>query len=430
MSALQKTNRLLRLILGAFLLIAFRVWHLAAIQREEKLSEARRPQRRTVVQNADRGIISDRFGIPLALNRICYRAAVCYREISQMPAVKWTTDDAGLRTKISPRRDYIRSLSQRLSQIVPSLDGDRIEDQIYSKASLFPHVPFVLASNLSEEQYYRLKGLERLWPGLHAEIGSERFYPLGKTASNILGYLGAIDQKEYLAIAGELDLLQQMLSGGSEDESIARRYQELKEKAYTLRDSVGKAGIEKQYEHELRGFYGKKTFEIDQKGNCLRELFGSKEAIPGNTVALSLSAELQQYCEELLMQDEKSRDGRSLGADPWTKTRKAQKQPWIKGGAIVALGSQYGRSPGAGFGLRDSIPTISSCLRKKKEKCPGSAAGKNRRVHRGCLGRNGRPSTRARKEKKNRCPCLGRPTSSGFFPRTVPSPRFGVGSTI
>ena len=88
-SPLQKSNRLLQIFLGAFLLIAFRIWHLAVVQREEKLEEAQKPQRRTIVQQAERGSIVDRFGIPLATNRICYNASIYYSQFTQIPSVVW-----------------------------------------------------------------------------------------------------------------------------------------------------------------------------------------------------------------------------------------------------------------------------------------------------------------------------------------------------
>ena len=83
-----------------------------------------------------------------------------------------------------------------------AMDPDRIEDLIHAKASLFPHVPFIIQSNISEQQYYRLRALEREWLGLHAAIAVERTYPLGKTAASVIGHLGAISQKEYLAYRG------------------------------------------------------------------------------------------------------------------------------------------------------------------------------------------------------------------------------------
>lgn len=338
MSALQKTNRLLQIFLGAFLLIAFRIWHLAVIQREEKLIESQKPREKTFVQRADRGLIVDRFGTPLAQNRIRYNASIYYSQIAEIPSRGWTYTPDGRRVRSFPRKEYIHKLSNRLGKEL-SKDPERIEDLIHSKASLFPHTPFVIESNLTEEHYYRLKGMEREWPGLHAETASERFYPLGMTASHLLGHLGAISQSEYLEMAEELELLRQM---SLYDSSLGLRYQELQERGYTINDLVGKIGLEKQYEKELRGFSGKKTFEIDRKGQILRELPGSKEPVSGQKVVLSLSAELQQFCEALLIQNEKTRDGRSLGLDPDAKKRTALKQPWIKGGAIVAFDPKNG----------------------------------------------------------------------------------------
>lgn len=338
---IQKSNRLLQIILGAFLLIAFRIWHIAVVQRDEKLQEALKPQRRTIVQQAERGRILDRYRLPLAANRICYRAAIYYSQFSQIPSVIWQTESAGERKKITCRKNYIHDLSCMLAQEL-NMDAERIEDLIHSKASLFPHAPYIIQTNLSEPQYYRLKGLERSWVGLRAEIGSERTYPYGKIGSPLIGYLGAIDQKEYLKIAEEIDDLQQSIRDGNTDETQLQRLQELKEKAYTLNDFVGKSGIEKQYEEKLRGFYGKKIFEIDQKGNCIQELAGSKPPVHGQSIVLSLSIELQQFCEELLIQNEKTREKRSIGADPQTKTKKILKQPLIKGGAIVAIDPNNG----------------------------------------------------------------------------------------
>jgi len=340
-SPLQKSNRLLQIFLSAFLLIAFRIWHLAVVQRDEKLEEAYKPQRRTIIQQAERGSIVDRFGIPLATNRICYNASIYYSQFTQIPSVIWSTDEIGQRVKTYTRKDYIRKLSNVLGREL-EMDSERIEDLIHAKASLFPHVPFILKSNISEQQYYRLKALEREWLGLHAAIAVERVYPQGKTASSVIGHLGAISQKEYLDIAAELEYLQQMIAETGEEEPFLNRFLELKEKAYTINDLVGKAGIEKFYEQELRGLYGKKIFEVDRKGNCLRELPGGKEPAAGKTIRLSLSAELQQFCESLLIQNEKTRDHNSVGLDPQTRIRKFLKQPLIKGGAIVALDPNNG----------------------------------------------------------------------------------------
>ncbi len=349
-----KTNRTLLIICIAFFMIGIRVIHLGVIQREDHLKEAEKPKLRTILVQADRGEISDRFGIPMASNRILYNAAIYYSQIHQIPSTGWTVDENGNRMRTTPRRDHIRNLAHLLGEEL-ELDPERTEDLIHSKASLLPHVPFVLKTNLKEKEYYRLKMLEKDWLGLYAEIGSERYYPLGKVGCHLLGTLGSISQKEYMAIAREIRSLQEILAeyetlgsfhslflGYDSIEEIYQRLDTLKNKAYTLSAKVGKNGIEGQCEEDLRGSWGIKALEVDNQGKPLRELPQSKEPIPGSRVVLSISSELQQFAEELLIQSEKERDRKSFGIDPIDKIRKEQKQPWIKGGSIVAMDPKTG----------------------------------------------------------------------------------------
>ncbi|MBS0624504.1 MAG: hypothetical protein JSS32_00465 [Verrucomicrobia bacterium] len=349
----SKTNQVLRVILIAVFLILFRVWHLAVVQRDDKLLHAHRSQRKTHLVRADRGSICDRFHVPLALNRICYNASIYYSHIAQIPIATWQEDSSGTRKKIFPRKEYIEKLSALLAQEL-GLDSLRIEDEIHSKASLFPHAPYIVKSDLSEKEHSRLCQLEREWPGLHAEIASERFYPLGKVGADLIGTMGSINSREYGEIAQEMGRLEEAAQafeeGRWEDlppgyhriEDVYRRLHELKEKAYTLNDRIGKTGAEGQFEQRLRGYFGKKSIEIDQKGRFLKDLPNSRPAVAGQQVVLSISSELQQFAESLLAHDEKVREGRSLGFDPAVKSRKALKQPWIKGGAIVALDPNTG----------------------------------------------------------------------------------------
>lgn len=338
MSTASKIHRVLGIFFLFFLVIVLRVWHLGVIQREEKLREAQKPQQRTVLARADRGTICDRFHIPMAQNRICYNAAIYYAQIAGIPTIEWRTDPDGKPVKTYARKEYIRKLSSLLAKIL-ELDPEHVEDLIHSKAALFPHVPFIIKARLREEEHYRLRMLEKDWPGIYAEISSIRSYPQGKTGCNLIGTMGAISQKEYSAIAQEMSELQ--IAADSLELEDQERLTELKEKAYAINDLVGKTGIEAQYEEELRGFFGKKIFEVDQKGRFVREIAG-KEATPGKQLILSISSELQQFAESLLTRDERTRDGKSGWFDPVEKIRKNQKQPWIKGGAIAVLDPKTG----------------------------------------------------------------------------------------
>jgi len=337
MTTTSKTNKVLGIFLIAFLSIVLRVWHLAVIQREEKLIEAQKPQKRSILLRADRGTICDRFNIPMALNKISYNAAIYYSQITQIPTITWKKSPEGKQLKVYARKEYVKNLATTLAKTL-DLDPVRVEDLIHSKAALFPHVPFIIKTNLTEQEHYRLKMLEKDFVGIHAEIASKRHYPLGKIGCGIIGTMGAISANEYLSIAQEIKELE-TLTVPSEQDQI--RLAELKEKAYGINDLIGKTGIEAQFEEELRGFFGKKIFEVDQKGKFLKELSERKQ-VPGRQVVLSISSELQEFAEQLLANDESTRDGRSACYDRTLKVKKKQKQPWIKGGAIVALDPKTG----------------------------------------------------------------------------------------
>lgn len=362
-----KTKVVLKVILSAFLIIALRVWHLEVIQREDKKRDAEHPKRRTIVQRADRGTILDRHNNPLAVNKICYNATIYYNQISQVPAISWK-DVEGKRVRVYPRRDYIQQLSLELGHLL-KLDPVRVEDLIHSKASLFPHVPFVIKSGLSEEEHFRLALIEKDWLGVHAEIASERFYPKGRIGGEIIGSMGCISSREYLSIAEEI---KQLETKAQEEGEIGQRYLELKEKAYTIQDLVGKTGIEGRFEQQLRGFYGKKIFEVDPKGKFLKEKIGGHSAIPGQQINLTLSIELQEFAEALLAENEALRDGRSMGFDPQAKERKVLKQPWIKGGSIVAMDPNTGEilamASTPRFDPNDFIPSSNEKLQTEKQR--------------------------------------------------------------
>ena len=65
------------------------------------------------------------------------------------------------------------------------------------------------------------------------------------------------------------------------------------------------------------------------------------------------------------------REGRSLGVDPQDKKKKVQKQPWIKGGAIVALDPNTGEILALAsyprFDPNDFIPSGEDALRRNKQ---------------------------------------------------------------
>ncbi len=349
----DKANRVLHFVFVALIFLLIRIWYLAVVVHEERREEALRPQERSVLIPAKRGPVCDRMNIPLATSHVSYQAAIIYADLREIPAVTWEKEDGGKKKKRFLRREYITSLSQFLSKEL-DLESTRIEDLIYSKAALYYQLPFTLRENLSEEQYYRLKAKEKDWPGLRVEKIPQRVYPFGRVAGEIIGYMGAIDKKEYEKIFTEIHALKHYLGDLEQNptlelpenfasvEEVQERLHSLEELSYTLNDSVGKAGIEGKYEQELRGFRGKQRFIVDAKGKYLYPLPDSTPPSSGKRLILTLSIELQKYCEELLIKNEKIRHVLSSNIYGTKRTVLSQKEPWIKGGAIVAMDPRSG----------------------------------------------------------------------------------------
>jgi cell division protein FtsI/penicillin-binding protein 2 len=343
--------RRIRHILNVFLLglslIAVRVWYLSVVQYDDHFQSSRKPQRRTLIQPALRGTIRDRFNLPLAMNTIQYNAAVCYSDIRQIPHVRWEKDEYGGRKRVLARKLYIEKLSQFLAEEL-EMDSMEIEDTIHGRASLFPHTPFVIKEDLSEKLYYKLKMAEKEWLGIQMQQAGKRVYPMGKCASDVIGHMGAISQREYHSVAQEMRQLRDYLTsreggkavflpkGYDSPSEVRRRLRHLEERAYSINDQVGKCGVEAAFDEVLRGRCGRQTVEVDTRGNPLSQLPGGREEVSGQRLVLSLSAELQQTAEELLASYESFQDKRDANRE------KERSTPWVRGGSIVVMDPKSG----------------------------------------------------------------------------------------
>ncbi|MBS0629630.1 MAG: hypothetical protein JSS30_05320 [Verrucomicrobia bacterium] len=371
----RRTGRILNFFLVVLLLILVRVWYLSVIQYDLHYQESLKPQRRSIIERVERGSIRDRFNIPLAVNKMQYNAAICYCDIRQIPSVIWEKDERGKKKRVMARQDYIKKISNHLAKVL-NLDPQFIEDTIQSKACLFPHTPFVLKEDVSEKLYLELKMRERDWPGLKMQRTAKRVYPHGKLACDVIGYMGAIGEQEFLKIASEIEQLKIYLTqheegnapflpeGFTSPQEVKRRLQDLQQRAYTINDQVGKSGVEAFFDERLRGRVGKKIYEIDIKGNPLRELAGGKAPSPGERLILSLSAELQLEAEKLLAEYEMLQEKRDQ-ADG-----KRSHPPWQRGGAIVVMDPKTGEILALAsyprFNPNDLVPAQTAEKRKTK----------------------------------------------------------------
>jgi penicillin-binding protein 2 len=110
-------------------------------------------------------------------------------------------------------------------------------------------------------------------PGVHVVVEPRRSYPEGALFAQILGYTGPVS---------------------------AERYVDLRELGYQPDDLIGQAGLEAQYERELRGTYGAQLVEKDVTGRQTQVLRTVREAAPGATLRLTIDQDVQQDAETAL----------------------------------------------------------------------------------------------------------------------------------
>jgi penicillin-binding protein len=102
-----------------------------------------------------------------------------------------------------------------------------------------------------------------------------RHYPLGEKASHLVGYIQSIN-------AEELEVL--------------------RERGYHMNSILGKAGLEKIYEDELRAVDGYEVVIVDDKG-ALKESLAKKDKVEGKDVTLTIDAQMQCRLYDLFSTD-------------------------------------------------------------------------------------------------------------------------------
>ncbi|MEM6781873.1 MAG: penicillin-binding protein 2 [Pseudomonadota bacterium] len=199
-----------------------------------------------------RGEIVDRFGVPLAVNKQNFRVLV-------------TPEQTG---------DLKKAL-KKLHQIV-ELQEDTVERLLKQAKKSAAFVPLEIKDNLDWDQVAKIEVNLPDLPGLSIDVGEIRSYPFADSTAHMIGYVGAVNKKE---LADEENKPVLKLPGFR----------------------IGKTGIEKALDKDLRGSAGNVEMEVNVLGREVRELKRDNGTI-GSRVVLSIDAELQRYTQERLAQ--------------------------------------------------------------------------------------------------------------------------------
>lgn len=248
--------------LGAVCLAALfaRLWMLQVLYGEEMrtLSEDNRIRLRRT--EGTRGLIVDRFGRTLVDSRASFDAMIVPEDATDM-----------------------ESTVELLAHFLKQSAADTQE--ILAQASGRPPFQEILVKrDLDWEEIVAVETHQLDLAGVSLRVTPRRSYLLGSVLAHTLGYVGEASKEEV--------------------ERDAR---------YRARDLVGKSGLEKQWEEQLRGVMGGQQVEVDAVGRELRVLH-EVDAQPGNTLRLTLDLDLQTAAEQSLGE----RVGSIVALDPKT----------------------------------------------------------------------------------------------------------------
>ncbi len=234
---------------GVGLMLAGRMAWLSIAQNDRytMLSESNRVNMTLLPPR--RGWIVDRHGVPIANNRTDFRVDIIPDRLRD--------------------KERVLPLLGRILQL-PLEEVERIAIDLDHAAGF---QPVQVAENLDWERFAAVSVRLPELPGVAPTRGFARNYPAGAAVAHLTGYVGVPNVEQYKKTRDPL-----LVTPGFK---------------------LGKDGLEKMLEDELRGQAGAKRVEVTARGKLVAEL-ATKPDVPGKTARLTIDAGLQEYAARRL----------------------------------------------------------------------------------------------------------------------------------
>ncbi len=200
-----------------------------------------------------RGLILDRNGVTLASNRPNFRLLVA------------KDGDMDVETTVT-----------ELSNLVP-IDGKR-RDRLIKDINRAPkRSPVSVMEDMTWEEFSRVNVRAPELPGVTADMGEVRVYPHGGAFAHVIGYVAKVNDKDVKNAGPNPDPL-----------------------LYNPGFRIGRQGIEKAFDIELRGKPGAQKQEVDAKGRVVRQdPRGDIAPTPGKEIRLTIDVDVQERALEV-----------------------------------------------------------------------------------------------------------------------------------
>lgn len=239
------------IVVLAFTALTLQLWRLQIVEGSYYRERAEENRLRLATVGAPRGIIYDRRGELLVENQPSLTVAAVVADIP-------VNQQAALVEKLEP------ILGMPAEEIAGLMEQRRSSGHLFT--------PITLKAGVSQGTAFVLEERHRELPGISVLVEARRHYKDGEVMPHILGYMGRISAEEHA---------------------------QLGEQGYDLNATLGKMGVERTYEQELRGRPGREQLEVDVNGRK-RKVLASEAPEPGLNLVLSIDIELQREILRIL----------------------------------------------------------------------------------------------------------------------------------
>lgn len=249
-------------VISIFFVIFVRFWYLQVKEAEHYKELSQNNRLRLVKSPAPRGIVYDRLGVKVADNRPGFDLFLVPEDVVDWAATK-----------------------DKLKKLV-GIEATEIDEKLLKNKGRPQFQAVKLKEDLSWEETVRIESYKFEIPGIILDVSPKRLYLYPEPFAHLLGYLGEISEKE---------LKETEIAG------------------YGPGDLVGKYGLEKSLEEDLKGTAGGKEVEVDALGRKIN-VVNWNSPYPGNNVKLTIDLRTQVAAWTAM----KDRVGAVVAMDPKT----------------------------------------------------------------------------------------------------------------
>lgn len=246
----QRIQIFYAIVIISLLVIIGRLWYFQIAKGEyyAHLSEGNRM--RQIRTSPSRGIIYDRHGNPLIRSRHAFTVSLVPGGIPQNS----------------------QAVMELLGEILQMSD-EELKEAI-DRGRGHPYESVRLVRDVDPKTVIAIEENRFLLPGVFIEVEAVREYLCGNLASHFLGYLGLISAQEL---------------------------NQLSDQGYRSSDLIGKSGLERLYEKELRGEPGFQVVEVDALSRPV-QISGQVDPIPGSNLITTIDSELQLAAQNAMQE--------------------------------------------------------------------------------------------------------------------------------